>query len=542
MSIFTKKEKRRLSGKQFLEELADYARSQQSLLEAEVSGFSTDPVEQKARAERAAKDFEFFAVTYFPHYIFLGRSVFHDYIFEHAPKLVDDPEAWAKEAIAAPRGESKSTIITQIFNIWCIITGRKKFSIIIMDSLEQAAMMLEAIKVELEFNPRLLMDFPKQTGQGSIWQAAKATTKNNALLVAAGQGKKLRGLRHGPHRPDIIFLDDIENDENVQNPDIRKKIQQWLNKSILKLKGPGAKMDVFYVGTVLHYDSVLNRTLQHPRWNAKRFQAIIQWPDRRDLWDQWEEILINTKSEAKADKFYNKNKKAMDAGAVVSWPEARPLLFLMKERSDDHASFESEYQNDPTDSENALFRDLQYWVHASDWVFYGACDPSLGKKGKSTDPSAILVGGWDKNKDRLDVVVADIAKRKPNMIIERIIQLHREYGCILWVFESVQFQEFCRTELIAKSIQKGMPVPARGVVPHTDKMLRIESIQPYVTNGNIRIHQSQTVLKEQLIHFPQARHDDGPDALEMLWTLASRNAAGRPGVASSGKRSDFRGY
>jgi hypothetical protein len=59
------------------------------------------------------------------------------------------------------------------------------------------------------------------------------------------------------------------------------------------------------------------------------------------------------------------------------------------------------------------------------------------------------------------------------------------------------------------------------VIPHSDKLLRIESLQPYVFNGLIRLHPSQTTLIEQLRHFPKADHDDGPDGLHMLWALCS---------------------
>jgi len=541
MEFFTKAEQEQLTNKDFLKELSQYADTQRQLIEASVEGFSTNELDSQQRIERAFNDFRFFCATYFPHYVFAGESVFHEYIYEQIPLIVDSPVS-AKEAIAAPRGESKSTLLTQLKTLWLHLTKRKKFSVIIMDSLEQATMMLEAIKIELEFNPRLIQDYPKATGQGNIWQAAKATTTLNSLLLAAGSGKKLRGIRHGPHRPDHIVLDDIENDENVRNPDLRKKLEEWIKKSILKLKGPGQKMDVFYVGTVLHYDSVLNRTLNHPRWNAKRFQAIIKWPDRMDLWEKWEEILLNTKSEEKADAFYFKNKKKMDAGAQVSWESARPLLDLMKERSDDHAAFDCEMQNDPTDSENAIFKDLEYWVHDSDWVFYGSVDPSLGKKKRRNDPSAILVGGWDRNKGRLDVIEADISRKKPNLIINRVIDYQREYRCLLWVVEAVQFQEFFRQVLMERANEAGVQVPARPVIPNTDKDLRIESIEPFVSNGSIRFCQNHTVLLEQLRHYPQANHDDGPDALEMLWTLASRNSAGIPQIHTTGGHHRFRGY
>ena len=53
-----------------------------------------------------------------------------------------------------------------------------------------------------------------------------------------------------------------------------------------------------------------------------------------------------------------------------------------------------------------------------------------------------------------------------------------------------------------------------------DKVLRIESLQPHMANGLIRLHPSQATLIDQLRHFPKADHDDGPDALQMLWAAA----------------------
>ncbi len=103
----------------------------------------------------------------------------------------------------------------------------------------------------------------------------------------------------------------------------------------------------------------------------------------------------------------------MLAGSAVSWA-ARPLLALMKIRvRDGHDTFDSEYQNDPVSGEDALFAGcIKFWVNRLDeWVFYGAVDPSLGKKNKNRDPSAILVGGFNRFTGILDVVEADIRRR-----------------------------------------------------------------------------------------------------------------------------------
>ncbi|QAZ67041.1 phage terminase large subunit [Solidesulfovibrio carbinolicus] len=516
----------KLKPKDFLAELSRLAESMRRTIEAECDGFASDPAAAQERRQRVKADFAFFRHTYFPHYSRYGDSVLHAWLDKTLPALVDHPDG-QRLACAAPRGEAKSTIVAMIFVLWCLLTGRKRYVILVADAFEQAAALLEAVKVELEANPRLAMDWPEAVGLGRVWNVGVAITAGGVKLQAFGSGKRMRGLRHGPHRPDLVICDDLENDENVKSPEQRDKLQSWLQKTVLSLGEAGDTMDVILVGTVLHYDSVLARLLGNRLWRSRKFQAVIQWPDRMDLWDRWEEILLALGEEA-AQVFYAKAGKAMEKGAVVSWPSARPLYKLMLKRArDGHAAFDSEQQNDPLSGEDAPFAAcLTFWVERrDDWLYFGSLDPSLGKAGAGRDPSAILIGGYSRERGVLDVVEASIRKRVPDRIIEDVISFHECYRCLLWVVEAVQFQEFLRTELIRRAMLRGLAIPARAVTPITDKALRIEALQPYFAQGRIRLHPSQRTLIEQLKHFPKADHDDGPDALEMLWQAATRGFA-----------------
>lgn len=512
--------------KAFLNELAQLATDFRRQIEAAVEGFDPDPAASRGRHARACGDYQFFARTYFPHYIKKGNARLHDYLYQRLPELVDHPEG-QHEAVAAPRGNAKSTLVSQIFVLWCVLTGRKHYPLIVMDAFEQAATMLEAIKAELEFNPRLAMDFPKACGRGRVWQVGTIVTANEAKVQVFGSGKRMRGLRHGPHRPDLVIGDDLENDENVRSPEQRDKLENWLKKTVLSLGAADDTMDVLIIGTILHYDSVLSRLLKNPLWKRRIFKAIIEWPHRMDLWEQWEELLLNEGEEV-ARAFYEDRAAEMEAGAIVCWPDGQPLYKLMLKRArDGRSAFDSEQQNDPVQGDNAPFAAcISFWVNRlSEWLFFGACDPSLGKKGASRDPSALLVGGFNRETGILDVVEASIRKRLPDKIIEDIIAYHKAYRCLVWGVEAVQFQEFLRTELVKRSAKAGYPVPARAITPHADKLLRIESLQPHMANGLIRLHPSQTTLEQQLRHFPAADHDDGPDALHMLWMLATTGCA-----------------
>jgi predicted phage terminase large subunit-like protein len=517
------------SSKDFLAGLTALADDLRKQIDANLDGWDTNP---SAIAERRRKvcdpvnGYEYWDRNYFPHYGRAEPSELHKYLYKRLPEVVNTA-AGQRDAIAAPRGEAKSTKISMSFVSWCLVTGAKWYAIIVMDAFEQAAEMLEAIKAELEANPRIASDFPEACGQGRVWRAGVIVTANGRKVEAFGSSKKIRGRRHGAHRPDLAICDDIENDENVNTPAQRDKLQSFVTKSVLSLGPPDDSMDAILVGTVLHYDSVLARFLKNPLWNRKVFKAIIQWPERMDLWEQFEGFLLNAdtpqEGESAAMALYREQQAEMEKGAKVSWPALRPLVKLMIRRArEGHSAFDSEQQNDPTAGEDAPFANsIRFWVNRlAEWVFYGACDPSLGKAGNSRDPSAIGIGGYNRETGVMDVVEAAIRKRVPDRIISDVIEMQREYCCIVWGFESVQFQEFLRTELVKRSAQQGVPVPARALLPISDKLLRIESLQPHMHNGLIRLHSSQTTLIDQFRHFPKADHDDGPDMVQMLYMLA----------------------
>ena len=518
-----------MKNKELLAELKAYSDSLRQKVEAKFEGWddSLSAIsERRKKVLDPVSGYDFFVSNYFPHYVrSSSRSQLHNYLFEHLPQVLQQPSS-VHLAIAAPRGEAKSTLVSQLFTLYCLVAQKKRYALIVMDSIDQAYPMLEAIKVELEFNQRLRVDFPEIAGQGRVWQAATIVTKANQKVQVAGSGKKLRGLRHGAYRPDLVVLDDIENDEQVRSPEQRDKLHDWLKKTVLPLGAAGDKLDVVYIGTILHYDSVLNRTLSSKAWKTVKFKALIRQPDDMSLWDKWEDLYLN-EGEAVADAFYSQNKSTMDKGAVVSWA-ARPILTLMKIRArDGHATFDSEYQNDPLSSDDAMFANaLTYWTELpGELVYFGALDPSLGKAGASRDPSAILVGGYHRETGKLYVIEAQVKKRLPDLIIEDVIRMQKQYQCQRWFVETVQFQEFLKDELVKRSAQRGIPVPATATKPNTDKMLRIESLQPHMANGLILLHSSQATLISQLRHFPKADHDDGPDALEMLWRNAVSSSA-----------------
>lgn len=213
--------KAKVSDKDFRDWIADEADKLARWVDLSVSAFAADP---KAKSERLAKvripetGFQYFLETYLPHYVKGEHSLFHKAIFARVPEILAS-EKGVRDLFVAPRGSSKSTHLSLGFALYCICLGYKRYILEVCDVYAQAALLVEAIKAELTENPRLANDFPEVTGQGRVWREGEIVTKNNIRVDGLGANQKLRGRRHGPYRPDLMFFDDLENDEAVRSPE-----------------------------------------------------------------------------------------------------------------------------------------------------------------------------------------------------------------------------------------------------------------------------------------------------------------------------------
>lgn len=477
---------------------------------------------------------------YFPHHLTAKLSPMHDLLYENFGHRILQSESTglgAREVQAAPRGHAKSTLTTLILPLWCIAGRHRRFIGVISDTTEQAEEFLESIKAELEVNERLLEDFPQACGEGRTWKTGKILTQNGVKVACWGKRKRLRGVRFGNRRPDLVICDDLENDENIDSPEQREKDRKWFFKAVMKL---GGRYTVYLVvGTLLHYDSLLARLLKQPGWTGKKWQAVVKWSSS-PLWQRWETIFSNpdnVDAEKEADKFFTLNKNAMLKGTQVLWPEVEPYDYLMKMRvSDGPAYFDSEKQNEPIDPDDCLFQEDWFSFYDEDETasrlrngdylgFYCAIDPSMGSVSRKSDPSAILIGGLREN-GVIDVLVADIKKRHPDRIMEDLFHYHEHYQLDRIVIEEVQFQELFKDQVIKEGAKRGIYLAVVGARPHTDKSLRISKLQPHIKNGLIRFSRQDRLLLDQLKYFPKADHDDGPDALEMLFSLIATGQNG----------------
>ena len=525
--------------------------------------------EKGLRKELAAFDLAYFGRAYLPHYFTRKSPAFHeelDELWSSGVMKGKNPFRDAKEiarldgsqqAIAAPRGHAKTTNFTFKDTLHAVLYQYKHYPILLSDSSEQAEGFLDDIKTELEDNPHILEDFGILKGD-KVWRSSVILTKTGIKLEAIGSGKKIRGRRHRNWRPDLLVLDDIENDENVNTPEQRKKLKSWFDKAVSK--AGDTYTDIMYIGTILHYDSLLSRVLVNPTYRTKKYRAVLSFATNTALWEEWERIytnLFDEDHEANAWTFFQANEKEMLEGTQVLWEEKNPYYKLMQKRlSEGEASFNSELQNDPIDPENADFSEewLDYYepelmdFSKPNYLLVGANDPSLGKN-KKADTSTIIDLALDLNTGYMYVLGASVEKRKPDVIIDDVIETHRRYkrdlkkGYYKFGVETVQFQYFFKDVMAAKALEAGEYIPIEEIQSIANKELRIRSLQPFVKNRWIKFNKNHKELIKQLTEFPMGANDDAPDGLQMAVSLAQsvRATASRPEYKTvQRRRSNFR--
>ena len=506
-----------------------------------------DPLkgENGIRRALAAMDLAYFGRAYLPHYFSRPSPQVHaelDTLWREGvlkgvmpigddAKLVDAQDG-CRRATAAPRGHAKSTNLTFKGSLHAALYRYKRYIIILSDTSDQANGFLSAIKDELEDNGAIREDFGDLTG--GVWRENVIITSQGVRIDAIGAGQKIRGRKHKNWRPDLMVLDDIENDENVRTVEQRKKLENWFYKAVSK--AGDTYTDIVYIGTLLHYDSLLAKVLKNPAYRSVKYKAVQSF-STSPLWETWESIytdLGNEGRELEAKKFFEENREEMLAGTKVLWEEKLSYYDLMVTRvSEGEASFNSELQNEPVNPDDCLYNEewFDYYnpedmdFSSADFRFYGFVDPSLGKN-RRADYSAILTGALEVPTGYLYILDADIARRHPDAIISDVLQkadwIQRTYGkrYVKFGVETVQFQWFLKEQLAKSSARARIYLPIEEVPQSSDKVLRIQTLQPDIKNKYIKFSRRHKLLLEQLQYFPMADHDDGPDALEGLRTIA----------------------
>lgn len=247
-----------------------------------------------------------------------------------------------------------------------------------------------------------------------------------------------------------------------------------------------------------------------------------------------------------ADCFFHDHKQEMLEGSKVLWESEHDYYSLMKNKKiEGPQEFNREMQNDPKNIEECYFNPdkFEYWTRKfeteaalvnefrDDLEYFGACDPSMGGKGKNADYSAIVILARHRRENIFYILKADIKQRSPDELIQDIVNCHRLRTFSGFVMEANLFQGLFISSIRTQSAQEGVPTSVEPIYNTTNKEHRIRQLGNFITPGWLRFAKDHDRLLEQLRDFPLGSHDDGPDALEMALRCANST---KPGTVWAG--------
>ncbi len=273
-----------------------------------------------------------------------GHFFFHHYLTNVSPEfhreLIEDIFTRKNEYTAAPRGFSKTTVI-QLAISFIVAHRLRNFVALIEKTATEAAEVIKGIHDEFVDNERILLVYSQLIGKTDTKQEIMpfANVKereargdvfiNGVRIRGKGFNSTIRGLKSRQYRPDLIILDDIEEDEHINNPEQRQKYENNYNRGVQPAVDPSGAIKMF--GTILHQDSLLNNQVENH--NGKVYRA------------------------------YDKD----DPENTLLWPERWPFKKLEEKKKDmmsngqSSNAFSQEYLNDPISEEERTFKYHFLW-------------------------------------------------------------------------------------------------------------------------------------------------------------------------------------
>jgi predicted phage terminase large subunit-like protein len=400
----------------------------------------------------------------------LGYQVqpFHAKIFRHI-RIKD------KTIDLAPRGFGKSTIGDIAYCIWRITQDRNIRILVVSNTQRQAEAFIREIKSQLVQNIKLTSLFGTFIGEFKKWTESEiiVTGKTSMHKESTITGLGASGQVISKHF-DLIIGDDIVDFENARTELQREKLRSWFYSSLLPTLEPNGELHI--VGTRYHPLDLYQTLIDSKSYDVQIQRAIQE--DGTSLWP--EKFSIDTL-----------NQKKEESGSLI---------------------FNCQYQNDVE-----LLKKGNIFLY--DWIqWYDLIPPKLRvfqgvdlaiSQSETADYFVICTIGMDTANN---IYVLDMYRNRLSFD-QQIIMIKKkaeEWSPIRIGIEINQYQRALAQELIRTT-----QLPIKQLVTVKDKVSRMQRRSAEFENGRVYLKKSMHIFLEELVMFPDAKHDDCPDAYDM---------------------------
>lgn len=401
-----------------------------------------------------------------------------------------------------PPRHGKSYLISQHYPAWYLGTHPDNKVIMTSHTHSLASGFSAAARdLLIEYGPEHFgVEVSKDVRSKEEWQIEG----HRGGLKAAGVGGPIVGSG-----ADLFIIDDpVKNDEQAISPVYREKVWNWWQSTASTRLEPHGR--VALMNTRWHDDDLAGRLLKHEgrvedggRWTVLSLPAIAEQNDQM----------------------------GREPGEPL-WPERWPLRVLEQTRKDKTDYWwAAMYQQRPGQfGESSWPAEYFEGLWADQWptefkASAMALDPAMGKDKTRGDYQAIVFAGL---LNGIVYVDARLIRVPPPELVDVALSWWTSCKPNAFTCEANGFQDLLGGMLNEKTRELGlfdcicMPDVAVG-----NKEIRIErEITPLLARDKLRLRKGSPhtqLLFDQMRSFPNADHDDGPDALALaIKTLRDR--------------------
>ena len=406
--------------------------------------------------------------------------------------------------LLVPRGTFKSTFFTVGRTIQKIVKNRNSRIMLANATADNAGKFLTEIKDHLTKNETLIELYGKFYNPRLRWNETQIDVEGRSLgikeatITAAGVGGNLVSTHF-----DTIIADDLVNLENSATRYQADKVIDWWRRAFSLLDPEG---EMIIIGT---------------RWSNYELYSYIFDKMKKEV-DMYIRGAFNTDGSCYFPELLGKDK-----------------LEELKKIEGSYI-FSSFYLNDPLDEESSIIRrsQLKYYEDGQqpqNLVLFAMCDPAVSQEIKS-DYSTILLVGVD-TMGNWWVLKTIREKMTVGEFIGNLFTLYLEHRPVSMTLEVIGQAQGLLSPIHDEEERRKVYLPlveikSRGTIT---KEMRIRSVlQPRFERGQIFIRRDMVELEEEILKFPNARHDDMVDALTDLETIAFPAEATLEKIASTG--------
>src|SRR3990167_4123973 len=376
-------------------------------------------------------------------------------------------EAWALYAsdspqvmCIAPREHAKSTALTMDYILAEVLFRTSDYVILVSSTEEFAAEQLGNIAEELRANEDLIREFGIKGFEIDSKTDIIVLMKDGHRfrILCRGSEQRIRGRLWKGKRPNLLVVDDAEDDEQVENADRRAKFHRWFFRAAKQALGRHGKTRIH--GTVLHVDSLLNQLRENKSWKHLFHKAHTGFDDFSDI--LWPE----------------------------NWPEER-LRARRQEFIDgmDAAGYSQEFLNDPLDHSDAFLRRSDFLPMSPDdydtnKIVCASADFAVSRADKANRTS-FTVGGKDVN-NTLHFLDQRVGRWDPVEWIDELFSVQLRWRPeVFWVEDGVIWKSLKST--IYREMQvRDIRINFEAILPVRDKGTRGRSYQRRMRAGQCR--------------------------------------------------------